>query len=354
MPDVDRASNLVQETLDQFDAPGMTVAALTRRCQRIASLRGDGVALSWLTMESTDVANQFTNQSEASRASRESLAARLLTTIPGDEANAKWTAEYDGYISRRRTESGAQEANLRSVQQIEELAQTLREQEAATLISPPPGMHSYDLGKHVSDQERARTQLVASRMTLENVLARIKARLWEFLTETEYELTFGEATAETFHRLRAYVDKQLTTISPPALEQFQTAYRRLKDGGDEDRAHALTSCRRVLKTLADQLYPARSEPVTGVDGKSHRLDDAAFVNRLLQYVAETVGKHENGTVVQAALKDVDARLRALNDLASKGVHGDVTTYEVDTCVVQTYLVVADLLRIRERAAPTGD
>jgi hypothetical protein len=146
----------------------------------------------------------------------------------------------------------------------------------------------------------------------------------------------------------------LTTISAPALEQFQTAYRRLKDGGDEDRAHALTSCRRVLKTLADELYPARSEPVTGSDGKSHVVNDAAFVNRLLQYVSETVGTHENGAVVQATLTDVDARLSALNDLASKGVHADATTYEVDTCVVQTYLVVADVLRIRERATIAED
>lgn len=335
--------------MDQFDAPGMTVAALTRRCQRVASLRGDGVALAWLTLESTDVANEHVNKSDATR---ESLAARLLKTIPGNEANVKWTAEYDGYISRRRTQPDKQEANLRSVQQIEELAQMLREQEAATLVPPPPGMHSYDLGKHVSDHDQARMSLVTSRIPLETVLSRIKSRLWEFLTETEYELTFGEATAETFDRLRLYVDKQLTTISPPALEQFQTAYRRLKDGGDEDRAHALTSCRRVLKTLADELYPARSEPVTGLDGKSRVLNDAMFVNRLLQYVAETVGKHENGAVVQATLGDVDERLRALNELASKGVHADVTSYEVDTCVVQTYLVVADVLRIRERAAST--
>lgn len=41
MPDIDRASNLVQEALDQFDAPGMTVAALTRRCQRIARFVGE-------------------------------------------------------------------------------------------------------------------------------------------------------------------------------------------------------------------------------------------------------------------------------------------------------------------------
>jgi len=119
----------------------------------------------------------------------------------------------------------------------------LREQEAATLV-PPPGMHTYDLGKRVSDQERARMRLVASRIALDTVLARIKSRLWDFLTETEYELSFGEAAGQTFDQLRSYVDKQLTTIAPPTLEQFQTAYRRLKDGGTEDRAHALTSCRR--------------------------------------------------------------------------------------------------------------
>lgn len=79
-----------------------------------------------------------------------------------------------------------------------------------------------------------------------------------------------------------------------------------------------------------------------------------YVNRLLQYVVETAGKHENGAVVQATLKDVDARLWALNKLASKGVHANVTACEVVTCVVQTYRLVADLLRIRERAASLAD
>lgn len=336
--------------MDQFDARGSTVAAIARRCQRIASLRGDAVALAWLSLESTDIANEYENKSGTMR---ETLAARLLKTLPSHEANAKWETAYGDYIRRRRTQPDKQEANLRSVQQIEELVQMLREQEAAMLVPPPPQMHSYDLGKHVSEQMQARVRLVESRVALESVLARIRDRLWEFLTETEYELTFGEATAETFDRLRTYVDRQLTTIAPPALEQFQAAYRRLKDGGDEDRAHALTSCRRVLKTLADQLYPASQEPVTGLDGRARVLDESKFVNRLVQYVAETVGKHENGAVVQASLEDVGARLGALNDLASKGVHAEVTTYEVDTCVVQTYLVVADVLRIRERSTLTG-
>lgn len=344
MPDVDRASALVQSLLDCFDDPNETIASVARRCQRIASLRGDAGALLWLSLELSDIENDFANKSGTGR---ETLGARLLKELPPGEFERIFKVEFDSYIRRRMLPGN--KGNHRSVQQTEELVQTLRREEEATLVPPPPGMHPYDLGKHVAEQAQARAQLLESRQSLEASLARIRARLWEFLTETEYELTFGEATAETFDRLRSYVDNQLTTISPPALDQFQVAYRRLKDGGNEDRAHALTSCRRVLKTIPDELYPATSEPVIGDDGKTRMLGDDKFVNRLLQFVSEEVGKHENGAAVQAALKDVGTRLTALNDLASKGVHAEVTTHEVDTCVVQTYLVVADVLRIRERA-----
>ncbi len=111
-----------------------------------------------------------------------------------------------------------------SVQQIEDTVRLLRDQEAG-LVDPPLGMHTYDLGQYVAAQEKSRTLYVTTRVPLENILARIKGRLWEFLTETEHEVTFGEAPAETFDRLRSYVDRQLATISPLAFEQFQTAYR---------------------------------------------------------------------------------------------------------------------------------
>lgn len=344
MPDIDRASTLVQELMDRFEDPNETVASLTRRCQRIASLRGDAASLLWLSLELSDIANDFENKGGTTR---ESLANRLLKALPSEEADAIFNVEFASYTRRRMLPGN--KANYRSVQQTEELVQTIRQEEETTLTPPPTGMHTYDLGKHVSEQTQLRAQLFKSRQPLEASLARIKDRLWEFLSETEYELTFGEATAETFDRLRSYVDNQLTMISPPALDQFQAAYRRLKAGGNEDRAHALTSCRRVLKTIADELYPSSSAPVTGIDGKDRVLGDDKFMNRLLQFVIETIGKHENGAAVQAAVEDVGARLTALNDLASKGVHAEVTIYEVDTCVVQTYLVVADVLRIRERA-----
>lgn len=44
-------------------------------------------------------------QEQESNMTRESLAARLLKSFPGDEAAAKWSAEYNGYITRRRAEA---------------------------------------------------------------------------------------------------------------------------------------------------------------------------------------------------------------------------------------------------------
>jgi hypothetical protein len=52
----------------------------------------------------------------------------------------------------------------------------------------------------------------------------------------------------------------------------------------------------------------------------------------------------------AVISDLDARLKALDALAGKGVHGDRSLDDVHTCVLQTYLLAADLLAIAEGAS----
>ena len=133
-------------------------------------------------------------------------------------------------------------------------------------------------------------------------------------------------------------------LAPDALAAFAAAVKRVQEGDAESLSHALTSCRRVLKAVADKVYPARSGEVTGVDGKARAMTDDKYLNRLNQAVAEALGKHGQGAVLQAVLQDFGKRLSALNDLASKGVHDSVTAAEVDICVIQTYLLVGDILR----------
>lgn len=341
MADLDRVSRLVQETMDRFDDPGMTVAALVRRCHRIAALRGDAVNLSWLSIEGTDLTV------ESKTLGNDTLADRLLREVPESE-RVRSRTKILAYMARRKHgEDG--DIYGASIEQAESALQQIND-ELEIVSRVPPGMHPQDLGLRLLRMDGQRAPLVKARHPFEQLITVTRAALWEFLVATEWTLTFGEASAETFDRLRTYVDQQLTTIAAPALEQFQSAYRRLKEGGAEERAQAVTSCRRVLKTLADELFPARDEQYVGLDGQARDVKDDDVINRLAAFVTETVGSHQNGPAVQAAVEDVGTRVHALIELSSKGLHHEIGEYEVDTCVVQTYLIVADVLRMREQGA----
>src|SRR5262249_52760910 len=115
----------------------------------------------------------------------------------------------------------------------------------------------------------------------------------------------------------------------------------------ESDSQALTSCRRILKSLADALYPSRDEPVTGVDGKLHQVTDDAYVNRLWQFVAERVKGHAAGDLLLSEVTALGNRVENIYDLSSKGVHADPSHAEAVQCVLQTYLVIGDILRVAD-------
>jgi hypothetical protein len=143
------------------------------------------------------------------------------------------------------------------------------------------------------------------------------------------------------------VDLRLRDITPEALEKFVTVYRRLGEGDPEARAQALTSCRRILKALADAVYPPRQEKVEGADGKVRDLSEEKYVARLWQFVSERVGGHSAGQLLQATLSDLGTRIDRVYELSCKGVHAEVSEFELNQCVIQTYLLVGDILRLTE-------
>jgi hypothetical protein len=100
------------------------------------------------------------------------------------------------------------------------------------------------------------------------------------------------------------------------------------------------------------IYPSTSQIMTGKDGVDRKMSDDKYLNRLVQALSDSIGKHGPADVITGTLKSLGERLSALDSLASKGVHATVTRAEVDICVVQTYLMVGDVLRITTPDART--
>jgi hypothetical protein len=345
MRDLGRLQKLVEDAIDRFDEPEQTTSALLRKCVRIATLRNDFANLLWLELEATDLATPDPNAAKQRRLA-------LLAHMDKDEAAQLDIQLTRAHILRRSLPGEKDKVHSGSVEGIEEHIRHLQEQTHALTV--PEGLYPIDAYHRSAEVATAKITTLSAISGLRVILGRTRKALYDFLVATEHQLDYGRVNAEIFERMRSFVDEQLTAIAPDALGQFQAAYRRVNEGDPEALSHALMSCRRVLKSVADAIYPPVATPVVGVDGKPHVLNDAAYKNRLLQVVYEAIGKHGPAGVIKATIQDLAGRLDALDALASKGVHAAVTTSEVDTCVIQTYLMVGDVLRLTEGRSALTD
>lgn len=342
--------DLVRSALSQLESGSARLSETIQKCVRIARFRDDHINLWWLHLELINI---------TSKEDVIAIQKQVSPKIPQDQFELlRWRF---GYAWSKEREALAfteemkpdEENNILAVGVGEIEVEVEKYSRLADQSPPPAGLHPLDL--YFIDQEKSqlRTLALAMESSRRVVLDRIKVRVHSFLSETEVELVRGQLHSDLFDRNMQYVDLKLSQIAPESHEQIRVAFQRLSEGNTEARSQALLSCRRVLKSLADILYPPRADEVVGANGKPRVLTEDKYITRLWQFVYENVGKTASREVLLSSVQDLGNRIDHLYDLASKGVHSEVSEFEVNQCVTQIYLLIGDLLRIHERASAIG-
>jgi hypothetical protein len=321
------ALEVVAQTLNGFEL--RKTSESLRSAIRV--LTDDYVGLWWLTLESLD---------HASVHERRALEAEMTEVFDESSYEALRLALLEGYVERRSFASpeslkkGAldyDKVQTNSVSfiesQLELFAGRLR------MIPATPTMDRLDTEFYFRQQSQ--------------VLERIKSKIHDYLARCEQQLVFAQRNSDVFTTHIDVVNSLLRDRTPEIAEMFTAAYDRLEDPKPEHLAQAGTSCRRILKAVADHLFPARAPTVNPDTGKERLLGSDQYVNRLLAFAEERM----RGTVGEAwktSVEDLSTRLDALVGLASKGVHDSrFALFEARHCAMQTYLVVGDLLRLED-------
>lgn len=157
-------------------------------------------------------------------------------------------------------------------------------------------------------------------------------------------MSFGEIPSRQFNFIRDRVDSLLLDICPEAVEKFMVAYERLSSQSAENWSQALTATRRVIKAVADSVYPPRET------GKGKRkLGEEQYINRLWAFLDENAEAGSDKDLAKVHVDYLGAFIQKLNDKASKGVHADVTHNEAVRAVLYTYLTLGDILEITGKA-----
>ena len=176
-----------------------------------------------------------------------------------------------------------------------------------------------------------------------------RAFIYQYLSNTYYELRYSVVTNDSFSRIREVVDDNLSDLVPNALQKFSAISDNLESENTEDWSNAVHSCRRVLQDLADALYPATEDAKKNIRGKDVviKLGPDAYINRLIAYVEQNADSTRFEEIVGSHIKFLGERLDAIFKAAQKGSHAEIVLREeADRYVVYTYMVVGDLMSLK--------
>ena len=182
------------------------------------------------------------------------------------------------------------------------------------------------------------------------MIGKRRSFIYQYLSDIYYELKYSIATGDSFSRIRSNVDSNIAELIPHSLKKFTAIYDNLESENSEDWSNAVHSCRRVLQDLADALYPAREDVTKQINSKSRtiKLGPDAYINRLIAYAEENTDSKRFQEIVGSHMRFLGERLDSVFQAAQKGSHAEIVTQsEADRYVVYTYMVVGDLMSLKQ-------
>jgi hypothetical protein len=297
------ALQLADELLADIELARLAVDRVVMKATRLARLIEDDVALNWLTFELTGCPD-----TEAGRRHM----ARTLRWTEAAEKKGHWgsaAALQAGIDTHRQTIQSFQIGSISG----DALVPALREQRSNILTL------SVNLG------------------SFERILAQVVAMVHEFVSRVYQELQFSDAQAAMFEAARKDVDARLAHLGGDALTKIASINDRFRAGDSEAISHAMTTARRLIDSVADSVFKARSEPYA-IGDESFAVDESRVLNRInafLHLKGVTAGRRQR---LRRTLGDIYGRV-------SKGVHDDVDIEEARFVFLQTYVVLGEVVSL---------
>ncbi|MDO7439686.1 helix-hairpin-helix domain-containing protein [Acinetobacter baumannii] len=182
---------------------------------------------------------------------------------------------------------------------------------------------------------------------LKRLLDYIKKTAHYYLSELHNKLKFSGTVTSSFDLLKNAVDNRLLDLDPEIAEQLMLAFKSVSSNSKEEWSQALTTCRRLLESLADKLYPPTDEKING-----RTFNQGQYLNRLWRFMDISIESKSNKEMAKTHVDYLGSWLSAEYALACKGVHAEVTQIEATKAVFHIYLMLSDLLDYLDSSAIT--
>jgi hypothetical protein len=315
------ALNILEEGLCELESKKGSISTAVQKLARASSMLGEDTIYAWtqLQLGNTKYTNILTSLFKVIDENLKDDGSVELTKEKlkdvSDSAN-ELDIYFNGsndinefYIHKSRASAGG----LNSVVLIEQIAERL-----SKLKKGNDGTHYvYNINSHLSY---------------------INKYCYSYISSLIDKLKYSGTVKSSFDLLKDAVDDKFLEINPELAEQLMLAFKAISSNNKEEWSQALTTCRRLLESLADNLYPANDKVINNRTFKQNQ-----YVNRLWQFMHEAIQSDTNKTLAKAHVDYLGSWLERNNKATNKGVHDEVTQLEATKFVFHIYLMLADLL-----------
>lgn len=173
-----------------------------------------------------------------------------------------------------------------------------------------------------------------------SIRGRVLSRVHAFAVRIYQERAFSGLAATIFERYQDSVHSRLASLDPETLQKVPHIFDRLGEGAQEAVSQALTTCRRLIDSVADLLHPPAAAEVW--DGNDVQLGPEHKKNRLLAYVRQRTSAGSRRDRLRRSLFDIYVGV-------SKGVHSDVAPDEARALLLGTYLLLGEIFGLPQPA-----
>lgn len=170
----------------------------------------------------------------------------------------------------------------------------------------------------------------------------LKGEYYKYALDVNMELGFSKSAEDIFGKYREIVDNKLSNIIGDSDEKLSAIYDRLSEDNKESWSQAADTCRKLFKSVSDNLfkkiYPNYTQPTVKVkSGKNIDITGDRYVNRLTVCL-DNIDKLSNRHI-----EDTISWINKLNDKICDGVHNDITYQEIQQIIIHTYICLGDII-----------
>jgi len=166
----------------------------------------------------------------------------------------------------------------------------------------------------------------------------IKSKTHKFGTKLYNNLKYSKTSKYCFDVLRDTIDSKLLDIDAEIAEQLMVVFQSISSNKEEEWSQSLTTCRRIIKGVADKIFPPSKS-----DYKGRKVGKEQYINRIWCFFDKNIDSESNRELSKSHIDYFGSWIERINKISNKGVHSSISYIDAVKTVFHLYLMLADLL-----------